>query len=44
MSTSSSPALYRAGLGAVCCSMPVCVTDDGVEPLVGLETELLVVD
>ncbi|MGH6953293.1 MAG: M24 family metallopeptidase [Alphaproteobacteria bacterium] len=36
------PALYKEGYGAVCCSMPVVVTDRGLDPLVDLEPKLFV--
>ena len=38
------PALYREGLGCVCCSMPVVVTETGLDPLLDLEAELFVRD
>jgi Xaa-Pro dipeptidase len=34
------PALYKAGLGCVCCSMPIVITDSGVEPLTEIEPKL----
>ena len=37
------PALYKAGVGAVCCSNTVHVTENGLEALVPIEPELLVV-
>ena len=36
------PALYKEGLGAVCCSMPVEITDDGPKPLTSIEPKLFV--
>ena len=36
------PALYKAGFGAVCCSLPVLVTDSGLEPLLDHEPKLYV--
>lgn len=36
------PALYKAGFGAVCCSMPVMVTERGLEPLLDHEPRLYV--
>ncbi len=36
------PALYKEGFGAVCCSMPVVVTEAGLEPLIDLEPKLYV--
>ena len=36
------PALYKEGFGAVCCSMPVVVTESGLEPLIDLEPKLFV--
>jgi Xaa-Pro dipeptidase len=38
------PALYKRGLGAVCCSMPIEITGDGVRPLAPIEPRLFVVD
>ncbi len=38
------PALYKAGLGAICCSMPIHVTANGVERLTSIEPELFVLD
>ncbi|MBT5415470.1 MAG: aminopeptidase P family protein, partial [Rhodospirillaceae bacterium] len=38
------PALYREGLGCVCCSMPVVVTETGLDPLLDLEAKLFVQD
>jgi Xaa-Pro dipeptidase len=35
------PALYRAGLGAACCSNSLHITETGVETLVPIESELL---
>ena len=37
------PALYKAGFGAVCCSMPVVVTESGLEPLLDHKPRLYVV-
>ncbi len=36
------PALYREDLGAVCCSLPIHLTERGVEPLADIEAELFV--
>ena len=36
------PALYKAGFGAVCCSLPVVVTETGLQPLLDLEAKLFV--
>lgn len=36
------PALYKRGFGAVCCSMPIEITDDGARPLAPIEPELFV--
>ena len=36
------PALYKEGLGAVCCSLPVEITDDGPKPLTSIEPKLFV--
>jgi Xaa-Pro aminopeptidase len=36
------PALYRERLGCVCCSMPVVVTETGLDPLLDLEAKLFV--
>jgi Xaa-Pro dipeptidase len=38
------PALYKAGLGAVCCSMPIHITGNGVERLTDIEPRLFVLD
>jgi Xaa-Pro dipeptidase len=37
------PALYREGVGCVCCSMPVAITETGVEPLAPIEAKLFIV-
>lgn len=37
------PALYRDGVGCVCCSMPVAVTESGVEPLAPIEAKLFII-
>ena len=37
------PALYREGVGCVCCSMPVIITETGVEPLAPIEAKLFIV-
>ena len=37
------PALYKAGFGAVCCSLPVLVTSHGLEPLLDHVPKLYVV-
>lgn len=37
------PALYRDGVGCVCCSMPVIITETGVEPLAPIEAKLFIV-
>lgn len=37
------PALYKDGIGCVCCSMPVAITENGVEPLAPIEPKLIVV-
>lgn len=36
------PALYADGLGCVCCSMPIEITETGVEPLTSIEPELFI--
>jgi len=36
------PALYKEGFGAVCCSMPVVVGENTLEPLLDLEPQLFV--
>jgi Xaa-Pro dipeptidase len=36
------PALYRAGVACVCCSMPVAITEGGVEALAPIEPKLFV--
>jgi Xaa-Pro dipeptidase len=36
------PALYKADFGAVCCSLPVVVTESGLEPLLDLEPRLFI--
>lgn len=36
------PALYRPGVACVCCSMPVAVTESGVEPLAPIEPKLFI--
>ena len=38
------PALYKSALGAICCSMPIHITSDGVERLTAIEPELFVLD
>ena len=38
------PALYKADLGAICCSMPIHITANGVERLTAIEPELFVLD
>jgi Xaa-Pro dipeptidase len=38
------PALYKEGLGAVCCSMPIHITANGVEPLADIEPNIFVLD
>jgi Xaa-Pro dipeptidase len=38
------PALYKRGLGCVCCSMPIHITESGVERLTNIEPKLFVVD
>lgn len=38
------PALYKADLGAVCCSLPIHVKDGGIEPLTPIEPKLFVVE
>lgn len=37
------PALYKSGTGAACCSNSVHVTENGLEPLVPLEPEMMIV-
>jgi Xaa-Pro dipeptidase len=37
------PALYKPGLGCVCCSTTAIVTDDGLESIVPIEQALLIV-
>lgn len=37
------PALYKEGVGCVCCSMPVIITDTGVEPLAPIEPKLFII-
>jgi len=37
------PALYREGVGCVCCSMPVIVTETDVEPLAPIEARLFII-
>jgi Xaa-Pro dipeptidase len=37
------PALYKLGLGAVCCSSSIVVTESGVERLTPIEPELFVI-
>jgi Xaa-Pro dipeptidase len=37
------PALYKRGFGAVCCSMPIEITEEGCRPLAPLEPELFVI-
>ena len=36
------PALYKEGLGAVCCSMPIEITERGCKPLTSIEPKLFV--
>lgn len=36
------PALYRDGVGCVCCSMPVAITETGVAPLATIEPKLFI--
>jgi len=36
------PALYKEGLGAVCCSMPIEITKSGCRPLTSIEPKLFV--
>lgn len=36
------PGLYADGLGCVCCSMPIEITETGVEPLTSIEPKLFV--
>jgi Xaa-Pro dipeptidase len=36
------PALYKEGVGAVCCSMPIEITEDGCRPLSSIEPKLFV--
>ena len=36
------PALYREGVGCVCCSMPVAITETGVAPLATIEPKLFI--
>ncbi|MEX0923722.1 MAG: Xaa-Pro peptidase family protein [Rhodovibrionaceae bacterium] len=36
------PALYADGLGCVCCSMPIEITETGVAPLTSIEPKLMV--
>ncbi|MGE3231909.1 MAG: M24 family metallopeptidase [Hyphomicrobium sp.] len=38
------PALYKLGVGAVCCSSSIVVTDNGVEVLTPIEPQLFVVE
>jgi Xaa-Pro dipeptidase len=38
------PALYKRDLGCVCCSMPIQITESGVEPLTNIEAKLFVID
>jgi Xaa-Pro dipeptidase len=38
------PALYKWDLGCVCCSMPILITDSGVERLTNIDAKLFVVD
>jgi Xaa-Pro dipeptidase len=38
------PALYKRELGCVCCSMPIRITESGVERLANIEPKLFVVD
>jgi len=37
------PALYKDGVGCVCCSMPVAITEAGVEPLAPIEPQLFII-
>jgi hypothetical protein len=37
------PALYKLGLGAVCCSSSIVVTNNGVEVLTPIEPQLFIV-
>jgi Xaa-Pro dipeptidase len=36
------PALYQDGVGCVCCSMPVAITETGVEALAPIEAKLFI--
>ncbi len=36
------PALYVEGVGCVCSSMPIAITDSGVSPLTSLDAKLFV--
>jgi Xaa-Pro dipeptidase len=38
------PALYKSDLGCVCCSMPIHITDSGVEALTAIEAKLFVIE
>jgi Xaa-Pro dipeptidase len=38
------PALYKPGLGAVCCSMPFHIGARGIEPLTQIEPDLFILD
>lgn len=37
------PALYKRDLGCVCCSMPIRITEKGVEPLTTIEPKMFVI-
>lgn len=36
------PALYKEGLGAVCCSMPIEIGENGCRPLTSIEPDLFI--
>ncbi|MCH8088354.1 MAG: aminopeptidase P family protein [Chloroflexi bacterium] len=36
------PALYKEGLGAVCCSMPIEIDENGCKPLTSIEPDLFI--
>jgi Xaa-Pro dipeptidase len=38
------PALYKPDLGAVCCSMPIHITANGIERLTAIEPKLFILD